>query len=211
MCTIPLHLYAGCHAAPAWRSRLLHLSPASAGSYVTSRSIRTAVVLLCGMALVASPAWGQRRQAECFKAEYSQPVGQVFAELFPARIALHPGTKSGRVETQRAPTDTTGFWRMFQWRAGWTRPTADSLQLSFSNGFTGIPFDLARSGDGYEGTVTIYYDFTVDTVPSMHVRLTPEKCPAHRPRSSGSMRRSVRRKASVHSAPAPRSGTHARP
>jgi len=176
-----------------------------------SRRIGVAVGLLCGVALVASPASGQRRQAECFTAAYSQPVGEAFAELFPARIALLPGTTSGGVETQRAPRDTTAFWRMFGRRATWTRTTADSLQLAFSNGFTGIPFALTRSGDGYEGTVTIYYDFTVDTVPSMHVRLTPEKCPAQRALSSSSTRRGVRHRPPVHSAPAPRSGTRARP
>ena len=180
-----------------------------------SRSIHTVAVVLGILALVASPASGQQgqqgQQAECFKAAYSQPVGEAFAELFPAWVALLPGTTSGTVEIQPAPGDTTGFSLMFRTRASWTRPTADSLRLMLSNGFTGMSFKLVRSENGYEGKVAIHYDFPVDTVPSMHVRLTPDKCPAQRRRSRRSAHSAVRHQPTAKSAPPRRTGTAARP
>ena len=120
-----------------------------------SSSAIIAIVFACG------PAGTLPRLADsdfCYEARY-QGAGREL-HLMPIYFALRRGERSGVVESKSTPADTIGFWRMFQNReAHWTRGGDKSIQLSFTNGFTGVSYELVPRDSELVGKARIDYDF----------------------------------------------------
>jgi hypothetical protein len=94
------------------------------------------------------------------------------ADLLYAQFAmLQPGTDSGGVRTGTAKRSQ--FWEMFLVGGRWVA-RRDSMQLRFSNGFSGVVYQLGRDiGDTISGSVRFNYDVVGQSPP-------PERTIGHR-------------------------------
>ena len=116
----------------------------------------------------------------CYGAAYDSLAGAVELDLLPAHLALLPGADSGEVRSAPSPADTMGFWRMFMvpGTAHWSRGKGDSLDLSFSNGFSGITMAIRADSARLAGVVTFHYDvITDDPLPQATLQAIAEPCP----------------------------------
>lgn len=120
-----------------------------------------AVPLIYGRTAVAQEGW------RCYNLTYSASAASDLA-YFPARLALHGQGPIGAVVSKPHPTDSIGFWRMFQTvESQWQRESGDSLSAHFTNGFTFAELRLARGTSTRSGRALIHFDFGD---PSQHPR-----------------------------------------
>ena len=98
------------------------------------------------------------RDPECYALAYSDPIADATADMFPRAVALFPGSDSGAVASRGSSADRIGFWRMFLHGASWHSVGPDSVDLSFSNGFSSIRMRVQRTPTELSGRATFYSD-----------------------------------------------------
>jgi hypothetical protein len=103
----------------------------------------------------------QPQSAECFSMIYSPDS---MGSGFPETIAIGTGVDSGQAFWIPGKHDKIGVWRMFQGGATWVRTRADSIAVSYSNGFSGVTLALAPTAGGFLGRATWLSD-VIDTLP----------------------------------------------
>ena len=117
------------------------------------------------------------RDPECYVLAYSDPIADATADMFPRAVALFPGSDSGAVASRGSSADRIGFWRMFLHGASWHSVAPDSVDLSFSNGFSSIRMRVQRTPTELSGRATFYSDVIMpDPKPSMQVVGKRRRC-----------------------------------
>ena len=114
---------------------------------------------------------------ECYTLEYSDPIRNASARLFPVWVALKPGPNSGGLIGRPHP-EFRDSWRAMTEFAGWKGIAGDSLELMFSGSSEAISIHVARTGSSLLGRATWLSDVIgPDPKPSMRVEGTRESCP----------------------------------
>jgi len=114
---------------------------------------------------------------ECYTLDYSDPIRNASARLFPVWVALKPGPNSGGLIGRPHP-EFRDSWRAMTEFAGWKRIAGDSLELMFSGSSEAISIHVARTGSNLLGRATWLSDVIgPDPKPSMRVEGTRESCP----------------------------------
>ena len=117
------------------------------------------------------------RDPECYALAYSDPIADATADMFPRAVALFPGSDSGAVASRGSSADRIGFWRMFLHGASWRSVAPDSVDLSFSNGFSSIRMRVQRTPTELSGRATYYSDvITEGPKPSLAVVGERRRC-----------------------------------
>jgi hypothetical protein len=111
--------------------------------------------------------------AQCYRLEYEPGKAARLAESYAEYVALAP---DGDVRSGMGPGRSREFWGMFLLDASWTR-RADTLALSFSNGFSGVSYRLAPDASGtLRGEVAFLYDVVDQRPPPSPVAAHPVPC-----------------------------------
>jgi len=114
---------------------------------------------------------------ECYTLDYSDPIRNASARLFPVWVALKPGPNSGGLIGRPHP-EFRDSWRAMTEFAGWKGIAGDSLELMFSGSSEAISIHVARTGSNLLGRATWLSDVIgPDPKPSMRVEGTRESCP----------------------------------
>lgn len=112
--------------------------------------------------------------AECYRLEYSDPVKNVSASLFPQWIELLPGTDSGSVVARPHPAIGKYSW--------WKRIRSDSIEVNFSDNYEALHIHVQRVGTRLIGRATYLSDVIEGGPdPSLRAEAMRESCPAPQP------------------------------
>jgi len=145
--------------------------------------IAVGLTLACarGGTVVAKPVLAPSVvSTECYNLEYSDPVKNVSASLFPTWIELFPGTDSGSVAGRPHPAYAYGWPAMTKY-SWWKRIPGDSIEVNFSGSSEALHIHVQRVGSRLIGRATYLSDLIVGGPdPSMHADGMREPCPPQR-------------------------------
>jgi hypothetical protein len=114
---------------------------------------------------------------ECYSLAYSDPVGEVPANLFPVWVKLFPGSDSGHVAGRPPPGFDPLGWPSFTTYTWWKKLPLDSIEVNFSGNSEAIIIHVQRIGSGVVGRARYLSDIENGSRPSMRVHGTREVCP----------------------------------
>ena len=134
--------------------------------------------LLLGWSAACAPSGpAEIVAAECYALRYD---GQEEADslLFPRALRLAPGTDAGMLSAGPGEPPRSEFWGQFGPGASWRRQGADTLDMTFSNGFSTTSLIAVHDGRRLSGTASFRFQEGSDPYPLLELRGTRVDCPA---------------------------------
>lgn len=121
----------------------------------------------------AEPARSEGRDTVCYRMAYAPVPHDSSGAVFADYLALDPGPDNvARSGTERP----NNFWWMFVAGGSWQR-RGDTLEVRFSNGFSGVRYLLAPAGGAaLKGQVWFLYDVIDERPPPVPVTASPIAC-----------------------------------
>jgi hypothetical protein len=117
----------------------------------------------------------QSLRGACFVFSYRPEAPKSDSTSFAKLVGFRMARNDHRLTSAGFANDSIHFWPEFEKDAHWTRIAADSLQLSFSNGYTVVTYNLGFRGDSLAGTATILFDFQ-DGGPMPRAHASGRRC-----------------------------------
>jgi hypothetical protein len=150
----------------------LGLLPLIAGGLFACVPPSGAVLRSASTATIGSP--------ECYSLDYSDPVRNAAAKLFPVWVELFPGSDSGSVIGRPHPEFDPRKWPAMTTYTWWKKLPLDSIEVNFSGNYEAIIIHVQRIGSRVVGRATYLSDL-IDSgpKPSMRVDGTRHVCSEH--------------------------------
>ena len=141
------------------------------------RALRAAMTLLPCTAACAPSGPAEIAAAECYELRY-EGQEEPDSTMFPGALRLEPGTDAGMLSVGPGESRSSAFWGMFGPGATWRRLGADTLDITFSNGFSTTALIAAHDGRRLSGTASFRFQEGSEPYPLLDLRGTRVDCTA---------------------------------
>jgi hypothetical protein len=128
------------------------------------------VGLMLGWAAACAPSGpAEITAAECYALRY-EGREEADSTLFPRALRLAPGTDAGMLAAGPGERSGSPFWGQFGPGASWRRLTADTLDMTFSNGFSTTALIAVHDGRRLSGTASFRFQEGSEPYPVLELR-----------------------------------------